>query len=445
MREKRGLAYSVSQLVSAVGSITRAMFMGGTRPRADRAGETIELIEQEIRRMAESGPTEDELAKAKSYLKGSYALGFDTSTKIAGQLVQIQLDDLGIDYIDRRNGLIDAVTLDDVRRVAKRLLDGGLLVTVVGRPDRASTADSEHRRAFGSLLHQSAGCMAATMPLPTGSRFDRAARDAVAIDRRSARGRRRRPSPTALDAHRPRRARLAARAPRRRRRCRCCGCRPSATISPRSAAAPRGCATGATDIVFLGTGGSSLGGQTLAQLADYAVPGVGALARRRRACISWTISIPTTFGALLARLPLATTRFVAISKSGGTGETLMQTIAVLAALEEAGLGARLPELFLGLTEPAKAGKRNGLRDLLGRARRADAGSRPRRRRPLLGADQCRAAAGRRRSASTSRAIRAGAAAALAPVLDGKPPAEVPAAVGAALAVALAETTASRSR
>ena len=49
-------------------------------------------------------------------------------------LVQIQLDDLGIDYIDRRNGLIEAVTLADIRRVAKRLLDGGLLVTVVGRP-----------------------------------------------------------------------------------------------------------------------------------------------------------------------------------------------------------------------------------------------------------------------------------------------------------------------
>ena len=49
-------------------------------------------------------------------------------------LLQIQLDDLGIDYIDKRNGLIDAVTLEDAKRVAKRLLDGGMLVTVVGRP-----------------------------------------------------------------------------------------------------------------------------------------------------------------------------------------------------------------------------------------------------------------------------------------------------------------------
>jgi zinc protease len=107
--------------------------MGGTQTRADKADETLELIQSEIRKMIESGPSDEELAKAKSYLKGSYALNFDTSSKIAGQLVQIQLDELGIDYIERRNGLIDKVSLDDIRRVAKRLLDGGILVTVVGR------------------------------------------------------------------------------------------------------------------------------------------------------------------------------------------------------------------------------------------------------------------------------------------------------------------------
>jgi len=137
VREKRGLAYSVhSQLVWLDHA---AMLMGGTGTRAERTGETIEVIEQEIGRLAQSGPTEDELAQAKSYLKGSYALGFDTSAKIAGQLVQIQLDDLGIDYIDRRSALIDAVTIADVRRVAKRLLDSGLLVTVVGRPQGVTT------------------------------------------------------------------------------------------------------------------------------------------------------------------------------------------------------------------------------------------------------------------------------------------------------------------
>ena len=85
--------------------------------------------------MAEDGPTADELAAAKSFLKGSYALSLDTSAKIAAQLTQIQLDNLGIDYIQRRGALIDAVTIADAKRVAKRLYGGGMLVTVAGRPE----------------------------------------------------------------------------------------------------------------------------------------------------------------------------------------------------------------------------------------------------------------------------------------------------------------------
>ncbi len=131
VREKRGLAYSVYSYLLPLDAT--ALFMGGTQTRADRANETVGLIEEEIKRLAENGPTQDELDKSKSYLRGSYALNFDTSTKIAAQLVQLQVDDLGIDYWERRNGLIDAVTLNDVKRVAKRLLDGGVLVTVVGR------------------------------------------------------------------------------------------------------------------------------------------------------------------------------------------------------------------------------------------------------------------------------------------------------------------------
>ncbi len=133
VREKRGLAYSVYD--SLVWLNHTALFLGGTATRADRAGETLDLIGKEIRRLAESGPTADELAKAKAYLNGSFALNLDTSSKIAGLLVQLQLDGLGIDYFARRPEMINAVTLDDARRVAKRLLDSGLLVTVAGRPD----------------------------------------------------------------------------------------------------------------------------------------------------------------------------------------------------------------------------------------------------------------------------------------------------------------------
>jgi zinc protease len=132
VREKRGLAYGVSD--SLVWFRRASVVIGGTATRADRTGDAIAIIEAEVKRMAESGPTADELAKAKSYLKGAYALGLDTSSKIAAQLVQIQTDNLGIDYIQRRGALIDAVTIEDAKRVAKRLYGGGMLVTVAGEP-----------------------------------------------------------------------------------------------------------------------------------------------------------------------------------------------------------------------------------------------------------------------------------------------------------------------
>jgi glucose-6-phosphate isomerase len=191
-----------------------------------------------------------------------------------------------------------------------------------------------------------------------------------------------------------------------------------------------------SDIVLLGTGGSSLGGQTLAQLAGYNVPGVGLLRSGPRLHFIDNLDADT-YGTLLATLPLATTRFIAISKSGGTGETLMQTVAALAAVRDAGLAARIPELFLGLTEPAKGSKRSGLRTLFDQHRVA-----------MLEHDP---GVGGRFSVLTNvgllpaaimgldiAAIRAGAAAALAPVLEQRAPAEVPAAVGAALAVTLAQ-------
>jgi zinc protease len=132
VREKRGLAYSVSD--NLVWLDHAAVFIGGTATRTERSGETVDLIEKEISRLAEQGPTEAELSEAKNYLNSSFALNLDTSGKIAALLVQLQLDHLGADYFQRRPAMIAAVTLDDARRVSKRLLDDGLLVTVVGKP-----------------------------------------------------------------------------------------------------------------------------------------------------------------------------------------------------------------------------------------------------------------------------------------------------------------------
>ena len=132
VREKRGLAYGVSESLAWFDHT--ALLMGGTATRADRTADALAIIESESKKMAEEGPTADELAAAKDYLKGAYALSLDTSSKIAAQLTQIQLDKLGIDYIQRRGAMIDAVTLDDAKRVAKRLYGNGMLVTVAGRP-----------------------------------------------------------------------------------------------------------------------------------------------------------------------------------------------------------------------------------------------------------------------------------------------------------------------
>ena len=193
----------------------------------------------------------------------------------------------------------------------------------------------------------------------------------------------------------------------------------------------------ATDIVILGTGGSSLGGQTLAQLTGFAVPGVGVLGAPPQLHFIDNLD-PDSFETLLARLPHATTRFVAISKSGGTAETLMQTIAALSALREAGLQTRIPDIFLGISEPSRSGKVNGLRDLLGKFRVS-----------MLDHD---AGVGGRYSALTNvgllpaaflgldiAAVREGAGIALAPVLAKKPAMQVPSAVGAALSVAVSES------
>jgi zinc protease len=133
VREKRGLAYSVG--TSLVSHRSAAMTWGYTATKNERVGEALSVIGDEIGRLIADGPDDDELQKAKDYLTGSYALGFDTSTKIAHQLVQIAFEELGMDYIARRNALVSAVTQADIRRAAARTFaDGRMLVVAAGRP-----------------------------------------------------------------------------------------------------------------------------------------------------------------------------------------------------------------------------------------------------------------------------------------------------------------------
>lgn len=134
VREKRGMAYSVYAQLNEYDQCP--MLIGAAATRNERAGEALRVIEEEARRFAEEGPTEDELDKAKKFLIGSYALRFDTSTKIASQLVHLQMDGFEPSYLDERNGRIAAVGLEDCKRAARKLLgDGKLLVAMVGRPE----------------------------------------------------------------------------------------------------------------------------------------------------------------------------------------------------------------------------------------------------------------------------------------------------------------------
>ena len=136
VREKRGLAYSVYE--SLLWMEHSSLIAGHTGTRADRAGESIDAIDQEVRKFADKGPTQQELDEAKSYLKGSQMLQLDTSSKLATAMLQYQLDKLPIDYLEKRSGIIDAVTLEDARQMAKRLWGHGLVTVVVGREPQAA-------------------------------------------------------------------------------------------------------------------------------------------------------------------------------------------------------------------------------------------------------------------------------------------------------------------
>ena len=131
LREKRGLTYGARSSLAAFDQ--GEMISGSFATGVATAGEAVEVLRAEWARMAETGITAEELATAKRYLTGSYPLRFDGNGAIAGIMVGMQGLGLSPDYPQRRNALVEAVGLEDVARVAERLLDPGrLFVMVVG-------------------------------------------------------------------------------------------------------------------------------------------------------------------------------------------------------------------------------------------------------------------------------------------------------------------------
>lgn len=120
LRVEKGLTYGVSSSIDP--NPFFSVWSGGGQTKNESAGEFVAGIREEMQAFIESGVTAEELADAKAYLIGSYPLGFDSNAKIAGNIMSVRQDELGIDYFDRRNSLIEAVTLEDVNRVAAAYL-----------------------------------------------------------------------------------------------------------------------------------------------------------------------------------------------------------------------------------------------------------------------------------------------------------------------------------
>lgn len=142
VREKRGLTYGVSSFILPLD--LAASYQGQVASANDRIGEAIAVIKDEWAKAADVGISAEELDAAKTYITGAYPLRFDGNGRIAGILVGMQMLGLPIDYIPTRNDKVNAVTLEDVNRVARDLLDPAQLsFVVVGQPEGVETTVSQ--------------------------------------------------------------------------------------------------------------------------------------------------------------------------------------------------------------------------------------------------------------------------------------------------------------
>ena len=133
IRENRGLTYGIYTYLST--PRRSGSWMGSVSADNAKVAEVIRLVREAWQKLKDEGVTPEELDNAKRYMTGSYARGFATSRGIAGALVGWQEENMGMDYAQRRNALIAAVTLADINRVAKRLVEPDkLMFSIVGKP-----------------------------------------------------------------------------------------------------------------------------------------------------------------------------------------------------------------------------------------------------------------------------------------------------------------------
>ncbi|HSM94923.1 MAG TPA: pitrilysin family protein [Rhizomicrobium sp.] len=134
VREKRGLTYSISTSINTQTQI--GYFAGQVATKAGSVQQTVKVIQDTIADFAKNGPTQKELDDAKTYLTGSFPLAFTSNAGITAQLNAFQDAGLPISYLQKRNGLINAVTVDDIQRAVNRVFaKGHLTIVIAGSPE----------------------------------------------------------------------------------------------------------------------------------------------------------------------------------------------------------------------------------------------------------------------------------------------------------------------
>jgi zinc protease len=134
LREQRGLTYGVGAFLAS--GFLGESYQGRLSASNADVGQVVDLIRAEWEKLVAEGVTEGELDRIKTYLTGAYPLRFDGNGAIAGIMASMQFQGFDIDYVNIRNDLINAVTLEEANAVAQRLYrPDELRFVIVGQPE----------------------------------------------------------------------------------------------------------------------------------------------------------------------------------------------------------------------------------------------------------------------------------------------------------------------
>ena len=129
VRDKRGLTYGIYTQLNDFRAAS--IVVGQVQSDKGKILTAIDVTKSEMARFAKDGATAKELADAKTFLTGSFPLTLDSNAKIARTLNAYQRSGLSADYVEKRNGMIQAVTLAKVNEMAKKYFDPARLVVVI--------------------------------------------------------------------------------------------------------------------------------------------------------------------------------------------------------------------------------------------------------------------------------------------------------------------------